>query len=237
MIDDETKEKLLKEIEKNGNVSLSCAKVGVDKATFYRWYKDKKFKKKAEGSIKRGRATNCDFAESSLMILVKQQKLEAIKYLLGHNSPIYKRNTTDYKFSYEKILPPGPKPKTLEDLLDESEEKMNSLSLEQLRKRFPQIPKVMTPQELVAEFLEKSRTEDLKKEEDILKKEEEKFDREEQWRKEHENTERIPPDYESEQQDVSTNKQTEKIIENPTTDKEKNIPQRRPRPRRHDERY
>lgn len=125
MIDDKTKKLLLKEVEKNGNVSLSCAKIGVDKSTFYRWHENKSFKKKAEHAIKRGRETNCDFAESSLMVLVKQRKLEAIKYLLGHNDPRYKRNTTDYKFSYEKITPPIPIQRTLEDLLDEDDRKFN----------------------------------------------------------------------------------------------------------------
>ncbi len=39
MHDDKTKEKLLKELRKFGNVYLSCLKVGIDKSTFYRWIK------------------------------------------------------------------------------------------------------------------------------------------------------------------------------------------------------
>ena len=124
MIDDETKELLLKEVEKNGNVSLSCAKVGVDKSTFYRWYENKIFKKKAEQAIKRGRETNCDFAESSLMVLIKQRKIEAIKYLLSHNSSRYKRSSMEHKFLYEKIVPPVVKQKTLDDLLWEDDRKV-----------------------------------------------------------------------------------------------------------------
>lgn len=91
MIDLETKEKLLKEIEKSGNVSLSCLKVGVDKATFYRWRKDdKQFSKKANEAIKRGRESNCDLAEHALMLKVKDKDLGAIKYQLSNNSPRYK---------------------------------------------------------------------------------------------------------------------------------------------------
>lgn len=91
MIDLETKEKLLKEIEKSGNVYLSCMKTGIDKATFYRWKKDdKQFSKKATEAVKRGRESNCDLAEHALMLNVKEKKMDAIKYVLSHQSRIYK---------------------------------------------------------------------------------------------------------------------------------------------------
>ena len=90
MIDLETKEKLLKEIEKSGNVSLSCMKIGIDKATFYRWKDDKEFRKKANEAMKRGRESNCDLAEHALMLNVKEKKMDAIKYVLSHQSKIYK---------------------------------------------------------------------------------------------------------------------------------------------------
>lgn len=93
MIDLETKEKLLKEIEKSGNVYLSCLKIGIDKATFYRWKKEKDFNKKANEAIKMGRESNCDIAEHALMINVKERKMEAIKYVLSHHSKIYKPKT------------------------------------------------------------------------------------------------------------------------------------------------
>ena len=90
MIDLETKEKLLKEIEKSGNVYLSCMKTGIDKATFYRWKDDKEFRKKANEAVKRGRENNCEIAEHALMMNVKDKKMDAIKYVLSHQSKIYK---------------------------------------------------------------------------------------------------------------------------------------------------
>jgi len=91
MINLETKEKLLKEIEKSGNVYLSCMKTGIDKATFYRWKKDdKQFGKKATEAIKRGRENNCELAEHALMLNVKEKKMDAIKYVLSHQSKIYR---------------------------------------------------------------------------------------------------------------------------------------------------
>lgn len=151
MIDDETKKKLLAEIEKNGNVSFSCLKLGIDKSTFYRWLKNKDFKKKADEAVKRGRQSGCDAAENALMLLIKEKNLGAIKYYLGNNSPRYKQRITDYRFSYEKIQPPVPTQKTLEDLFDEargrsqkSQDKNNSptgtVDLESGKDKSPEVP-------------------------------------------------------------------------------------------------
>ena len=96
MLSNKTKNDLLTELEKNGNVSLSCAKIGMDKSTFYRWLKNKAFKKRAELAIDHGRETNCDIAESSLIVQVKKGRMDAIKYLLSHNSPRYKQRITDF---------------------------------------------------------------------------------------------------------------------------------------------
>lgn len=91
MVSAKTKKELIGEIEKNGNVSLSCAKIGVDKSTFYRWMeKYPEFRKLAKAAAGRGRRTNCDIAESSLMFLIKQKNLPAIKYYLVHNDPRYR---------------------------------------------------------------------------------------------------------------------------------------------------
>jgi len=122
MVDSETKNKLIKEMEKSGNVYLSCLKVGVDKASYYRWIKkDKKFKKKSDEAIRIGRENNNDFAEHVLMLKVKDKDLPAIKYVLGHNSPRYKPKKSSSVVIWHKKgdgLPPIPQ-KTLEDLLDE----------------------------------------------------------------------------------------------------------------------
>lgn len=91
MVDLETKNKLLKELEKTGNVYISCARVGIDRSTYYEWLKnDKEFGKKMREAIKRGREGNCDIAEYALMKNAKEGKMDAIKYVLGHQSKIYK---------------------------------------------------------------------------------------------------------------------------------------------------
>lgn len=91
MIDGETKQKLLQEIEKVGNVYSSCLKIGINKATYYRWKKeDKEFSKLAIKAEKTGRENMCDIAEHALMQNVKERKMDAIKYALAHNSTRYK---------------------------------------------------------------------------------------------------------------------------------------------------
>lgn len=104
MIDGKTIESLLQELEKSGNVYLSCMKVGVDKSTYYRWLKENKsFKKQAMTAIRFGRANNCDVAEHALMLNVKDKKMDAIKYVLSHNSPKYKqKKSSDVVFTYNK---------------------------------------------------------------------------------------------------------------------------------------
>lgn len=91
MIDEKTKNKLLKELEKTGNVQISCLKVGIDRSTFYRWRQSNKaFKRVADEKLRYGREANSDIAEQALMLSVKDKNLSAIKYVLSHNSPRYK---------------------------------------------------------------------------------------------------------------------------------------------------
>lgn len=95
MIGNISKNKLITELEKTGNVYIACLKMGISRAAFYRWkYEDKKFKKRAERAIKQGRENGCDIAEQSLMLKIKEKSMDAIKYYLGHNSPRYGRPRT-----------------------------------------------------------------------------------------------------------------------------------------------
>ncbi len=95
MVDDKTKQKFLKELEKSGNVYLSCLKVGIGRSTLYRWKEtDVDFKKLADKSTYRGRENICDIAEHALLLNVKEKKMDAIKYVLSHNSQRYQQKQT-----------------------------------------------------------------------------------------------------------------------------------------------
>jgi hypothetical protein len=122
MVDQETKTKLLEELEKDGNVYRACAKVGIGTSTFYRWKSDKAFWKQAQATIKLGRENACYIGEHSLLSLVKEKDLGAIKYLLGHNSPIYKpRAVSKVILEHHRKLQKSdlPPPISLEDIIDE----------------------------------------------------------------------------------------------------------------------
>lgn len=95
MISSKTKEDLLLEIAKFGNVYLSCLKVGVNASTYYRWKeKDELFKKEAEEAERDGRRNICHVAEHALLKNVKEGQQRAIEYTLNHNSEMYKKKET-----------------------------------------------------------------------------------------------------------------------------------------------
>jgi hypothetical protein len=120
MIKSPTKKKLLAELEKNGNVTIACLKAGVNRATFYRWKQESdEFKEKAEQAETFGRENNCDIAEQSLMLKIKDKDLGAIKYLLGHNSPRYKgKETSNVVIVHKKELPQSAGPVSLDELVN-----------------------------------------------------------------------------------------------------------------------
>ncbi|MFA6430452.1 MAG: hypothetical protein WC229_00980 [Candidatus Paceibacterota bacterium] len=110
MISDNTKQKLLKELEKSGNVYVSCIRVNVERSTFYRWKSENKvFRENANRAINRGKENGSDIAEHSLMQLVKEKDMSAIKYYLGHNSPRYKKPTTNkVVITHQSMAQPDP---------------------------------------------------------------------------------------------------------------------------------
>lgn len=120
MISQEIKNKFLVELEKSGNIYYSCAKVNISRNTYYRWLSDDtSFRKRAKKSRHLGRENLCDIAEQALMLNVRDKKMEAIKYVLSHNSPQYRTNRSS-RVIIEHIS--GKRadnlPVTIEDVID-----------------------------------------------------------------------------------------------------------------------
>jgi len=106
MIDDEVKQKFLKELEKAGNVGVAAARVGIHRSTFYRWKeKDEEFRKKADEAEFIGRENNTDIAEHALMMNVKDRNQKAVEYQLSHNSPRYKHPMSALLKKFEDVFP------------------------------------------------------------------------------------------------------------------------------------
>lgn len=91
MIKDGTKKRLIEELSKTGNILFSCSKVGIGRATYYRW-KDRypSFKAAAERAESLGREDMTDVAEAALLTNVKKGDQRAIEFTLKHNSERYR---------------------------------------------------------------------------------------------------------------------------------------------------
>jgi hypothetical protein len=125
MIRGKIKLKLLKEIEKFGNVYLSCQKIGIDKATYYRWKEnDEEFKKRAEKAEEIGRENIGEVAEYGLLQNIKEKNQRAIEFALVNVSKKYKQDrTTNVIFMHKKDIIPNVPQKTIEDIFDDYADK------------------------------------------------------------------------------------------------------------------
>lgn len=87
---DKLRQALLAQLKRTPTIELACEKVGIARATYYRWTKtSKKFGKDAEMAIWEGRLFISDIAESQIFSLIRDKKIEAIKFWLTHNNPRY----------------------------------------------------------------------------------------------------------------------------------------------------
>lgn len=84
------KDKLVEELEKTPVIEVACRKIGIARATYYRWRKsDQAFLERSEDSIQNGRNLINDMAESQLLSEIKEKNMTAIIFWLKHNHPVY----------------------------------------------------------------------------------------------------------------------------------------------------
>jgi len=84
------KEALLEQLKRTPTIETACQKVGVGRATVYRWRdQSKTFKKELEAAQDEGRAFMCDVAENQLFSLIGEKKYEAIRFFLSTHNPRY----------------------------------------------------------------------------------------------------------------------------------------------------
>lgn len=82
--------KLIEALRETGIVSYACKKVGINRSTFYRWWDTiPSFRAAAEEAIAEGIKNICDLAKSMLIKKVKEESMDAIKYVLSNNDPQY----------------------------------------------------------------------------------------------------------------------------------------------------
>lgn len=82
------KEAFLEQLKRTPTIETACQKVGVARATVYRWIKvSKKFEQTVDDALSEGRTFMSDIAENQLFSLIGDKKIEAIRlYLSTHNA-------------------------------------------------------------------------------------------------------------------------------------------------------
>ena len=87
-----TRSKFIELLSETPFVSTAAKKVGVARATIYRWIKDDPvFASEVKKAMKLGRNHLNDFAETKMIELISKHSLGAIKFWLQHNHPQYIR--------------------------------------------------------------------------------------------------------------------------------------------------
>lgn len=84
------KKLLLELLRKTPIVQIACEKVGIGRATYYRWRKeDSEFTKQSDQALLDGNLLVNDMAESQLMSAIKDKNMTGIIFWLKHHHPAY----------------------------------------------------------------------------------------------------------------------------------------------------
>lgn len=87
---DQTKELLLEQLKKTPIIQIACEKMGIARATLYRWKdEDPAFAEKIDKAVREGCLMVNDLAESQLIGAVKDRNIQAIMYWLRHHHADY----------------------------------------------------------------------------------------------------------------------------------------------------
>lgn len=85
-----SKKILIEQIKKTPVIQVACEKVGVSRATYYRWKKsDPKFADKADIALNEGLQMINDMAESQLISAIKEGNLTGIIFWLKNHHQTY----------------------------------------------------------------------------------------------------------------------------------------------------
>jgi len=91
MLDKDVIKKFLQELANDGIIASACRKSGLNRMTFYRLRdKDPTFKKKVKEAMKIGRENGGDLSDFSLLQLIREKNLGAIKWYQIHNDARYR---------------------------------------------------------------------------------------------------------------------------------------------------
>ncbi len=103
------KKELLDKLKETPVVEVVCRKIGIARATYYRWrINDEKFSKETDIALNEGAALVNDMAESQLLSAIKDQNMTAIIFWLKHHHSAYATKvevTANLKNQNETLTP------------------------------------------------------------------------------------------------------------------------------------
>jgi hypothetical protein len=108
MFSNKQKQTLIEQLKKTPVIQLACEKLGVSRATFYRWRKDDaEFNRATEEAINEGSNFINDIAESQLMNAIKDRNMTAIIFWLKAHHPAYgnRIELSGKLFTQEELTP------------------------------------------------------------------------------------------------------------------------------------
>jgi len=84
------KKAVLEQLCRTPIVEVACEKAGINRTTLHRWMKKSvSFAKEVETALNEGRVLVSEVAESQMLSLIKDKKMDAIRFWLTNNSPRY----------------------------------------------------------------------------------------------------------------------------------------------------
>lgn len=84
------KQAICEQLKKTPIIQISCEKVGISRATYYRWRKDDKdFMQQSDEALSEGVHLMNDMAESQLLSAIKSQNMTAIIFWLKNRHKAY----------------------------------------------------------------------------------------------------------------------------------------------------
>lgn len=89
MKQDKLKNSLIEQLKEMPILQFAFKKVGISRASYYRWRKDPKFAKEADAAIAEGEALITDLSESQLISLIRDRNFPALNLWLKSHHPKY----------------------------------------------------------------------------------------------------------------------------------------------------
>jgi len=108
MKQDRLKNSLIEQLKEMPILQFAFKKIGVSRASYYRWRKDPKFAKEADAAIAEGEALITDLSESQLISLIRDRNFPSLQLWLKAHHPKYGQKfeiTANFQSHQDELTP------------------------------------------------------------------------------------------------------------------------------------